>query len=139
MADVTITAANVTVGAATTRLVTGTAAQYGAGVGQGQSVYKSTTDSKWYPADADAELTAAAGGIALVPGVTDAYGVIATQGLVNMGATLAVGQVYVVSTTAGGVAPYADLGTGDFVTILGVATTTALLDVQIVVSNTAKA
>jgi hypothetical protein len=46
---------------------------------------------------------------------------------VNLGATLAVGQIYVVSATKGAIAPYADLVTNDYVIILGVATTTSLL------------
>jgi hypothetical protein len=39
---------------------------------------------------------------------------------------------------AGGIAPYADLATGDFVTILGVATTVTNLKIGILYSATAK-
>ncbi len=47
---------------------------------------------------------------------------------VNLGATLTVGTTYVVSATKGAIAPIADLTTLDYVTILGTASTTALLD-----------
>jgi hypothetical protein len=142
MADISITAANVGVGASTlkTRVV-----QFGEAVTQGQAVYVSTSDSKYYRCDADTQATAIAAGIVLSPAATNGYGLIALPAeqpglaLVNLGATLAVGTVYAVSVTAGGIAPIADLATGDYITTLGVATTTALLDLRIVVSNTAKA
>jgi hypothetical protein len=126
MADISITAANVKPGEATTKL---TRVLYGATITQGQSVYSDLTDSnKYKPADADAAASALAGGVAMTPGVSGDYGFIATEGLVNMGATLAVGQTYAVSTNAGGVCPLSDLASGDFVRILGQATTAALLD-----------
>ncbi len=143
MADISITAANVGVGASTlkTRNV-----QFGEAVTQGQAVYVSTSDSKYYKCDADTQATAIAAGIVLSPAATNGYGLIALpaeqpgQAIVNFGAgTLAVGTVYAVSTTPGGIAPIADLAAGDFITTLGVATTAALLDLRIVVSNTAKA
>lgn len=142
MADITVTAANVAVGASTlrTKIV-----QFGEAVTQGQVLYLSTSDSKYYKCDADAAASAIAECIALTPGSTNGYGLVAIaatepgKALVNLGATLAVGTVYAVSTTAGGIAPIADLASGDYITTLGVATTTALLDFQIAVSNTAKA
>jgi len=141
MADLSQTAANVAIGATTvrTRLV-----QVGEAVTQGQPVYEST-DAKWYKTDADVLASAVAGGIVLTPASTNGYALIALpdtvpgRALINLGATLAVGTVYAVSTTAGGIAPIADLASGDYITTIGTATTTALLDFQIVVSNTAKA
>lgn len=85
------------------------------------------------------------GGIALTPGVADDGGTIvlpsSTPGgsLVNLGATLAVGTVYAVSATVGGICPVADILSTQFVSIIGIATTTALLDFQPSISNTAKA
>lgn len=143
MADISQTAANVAIGGANTptRLV-----QFGEAVTQGQPVYQSTADSKYYQCDAnDGVAKAVAAGIAITPAALDGYGVIAVpastpgKSLVNLGATLAVGTVYAVSATKGGIAPIADLSSGQFITVLGVATTTALIDLQIVVSNTAKA
>jgi len=61
------------------------------------------------------------------------------RSLVNLGATLAVGTVYAVSATKGAIAPIADISSTQFVTVLGIATTTALLDFQPSISNTAKA
>ena len=60
-------------------------------------------------------------------------------GLVNLGATLVVGQVYCVSATAGAICPYADLTTGEFVCILGIATSAALLQTSYTYSSVAKA
>ena len=143
MADISQTAANVALGGANvpTRIV-----QYGESVTQGMPVYRSDADSKYYQCDAnDTAAKAVAAGIAISPGATNSYGVIALpasgpgKSLVNLGATLAVGTAYAVSAAKGAIAPIADLGTGEYITILGVATTTALLDLQIVVSNTVKA
>lgn len=141
MADLSQTPANVAIGNQNcpTRLV-----QFGEAVTQGQPLYQSASDSKWYRADADTEAAAKAGALALTPGSTDGYGLVALpsstpgRSLVNLGATLTVGEIYVVSTNVGAIAPIGDLASGDYVTVLGVATTSALLDLQIVVSNTAK-
>ena len=137
MADITVTAANVKPGEQTTSV---SRVQYGATITQGQAVYSdSTASNKYKPADADVAASALALGIAITPGVDTDYGFIATGGLVNMGATLTVGQTYVVSTNAGGVCPLSDLGSGDYVRILGQATTAALLDLFPCGGETAKA
>jgi hypothetical protein len=142
MADISITAANVAMGAATTptRVV-----QYGEAVTQGQPLYRAT-DGKWYRTDAnDGVAKAAVGAIALTPGATNAFGLVALpaatpgQSLVNLGATLAVGMPYAVSANVGGIAPIGDITSTQFVSIIGIATTTALLDFQPSISNTAKA
>lgn len=143
MADLSQTAANVAIGASTTphKIV-----QYGESVTQGMPLYKSTSDGKYYKADAnDTAAKAIAACIAITPGSADGYGLAAFPGtspgqsLVNLGATLAVGTVYAVSATVGAICPIADLTSTQYITTLGVATTTALLDLRIVVSNTAKA
>jgi hypothetical protein len=109
-------------------------------------LYRNATDGKYYRTDAnDGVAKAAVGGIALTPGATNAFGLIAlpssTPGasLVNLGATLAVGTAYAVSATVGGIAPIGDITSAQFVSIIGIATTTALLDFQPSISNTAKA
>jgi hypothetical protein len=137
MADLSQTAANVSLtdsAGVVTRLV-----QYGETVSQGMPVYKKTSDSKYWKADADAVDTASADGIALTPGAANEYGIIIESGLVDIGATLTVGATYVVSTTAGAIAPIADLASGDFTTILGVATTAGKLLLDIYESGVAKA
>lgn len=137
MADISVTAANVKLGGTSAQAQR---VQYGATVTQGQPVYSDSTDSnKYKPADADAQASAAADGIALTPGVSGDVGYIVTSGPMNVGATLVVGATYVVSTNPGGIAPIADLASGDFTTILGVATTAALLEVNINASGIAKA
>lgn len=136
MSDVTVTAANVKPVGATGNL---TRVVYGATVTQGQPVYSDASDSNEYkPADADASASAVATGIAITPGGDGEYGLIATTGQINIGGTLTQGQVYVVSTNAGGVAPYSDLGSGDYVTILGVASSSSVLDLDINATGIAK-
>jgi len=116
---------------------------YGETITQGQPVYRNSTDNKYYKADANL-VAGIATAIAITPGAADESGVIALPGttpgqcLINVGATLTVGMVYCVGATAGQIVPYADLTTGDYVTILGVAKTTALLDFMIISSGTQK-
>lgn len=135
MADLSITAANVKAGSASTRVQL---VQAGEAIDQGEPAYLAS-DGKYYQTDAnDTAIKAQAKGIAITPASTDGYFLLAVDGLINLGATLAVGQIYVCSATKGGIAPYADLTTNDFVTILGVATTTALLDINLLVSGVQK-
>lgn len=42
------------------------------------------------------------------------------SGVIDLGAVLAAGLIYIVGAGAGGVAPSADIATGNFVTILGI-------------------
>lgn len=142
MADITQTAASVALGAQTTPEKK---IQVGEAVTQGMPLYKHT-DGKWYQCDAnDGVAKAACGAIALSPGAIDGWIMAAlpstTPGasLVNLGATLAVGTVYGVSATKGAIAPIADITSTQFVSVIGIATTAALLDFQPSISNTAKA
>lgn len=134
MADLTITAANVAIANAgvTTRKV-----QVGEAVTAGQVGYLSS--NKYYLADADALATANAAGIFLTNAALDGYAILATAGTINIGATLTVGETYVVSTTAGGIAPIADLLSGDFTTVLFIADDAAEGTLNILVSGVAKA
>lgn len=131
MADISITAANVLPGS-NARTENGT---FGATVTQGQAVYLDASDGKYKLADND-NATAAVRrprGIVLNAGSNGQPGTIQTSGDITIGGTLTPGTVYVLSSTPGGIAPQADLASGDDVVILGVATsTTALaLDIQI--------
>lgn len=135
MADVSVTAASV-VKTATTIFGIGVA---GGTVTAGQPVYQDTTASnKLKPADADVLASSKVIGIAL-HGASDgqplqyAYG-----GSLTFNSAFTVGQVYVASTNAGGIAPYSDLGSGDYVTTLGVATSATNLKIGILYSATAK-
>ena len=62
----------------------------------------------------------------------------ATGGNLTFNAAFAAGDCVCVSTTVGGLAPYADLASGDFITIIGIATSTTNLKIQINASETAK-
>lgn len=135
MVDVTITAANVAKG-------TGAQVHYGtagATITAGQVVYKDTSDGdKIKLADANLNVNAArAIGIAL-------HGALAGQpiayqagGEITIGGTLVVGGIYVLSGTAGGIAPAADNVTGFFTCVLGVAKTAAILKLGLVSAGVA--
>lgn len=128
MTDLTITAASVLKGSnATTEQ--GIA---GATITAGQVVYHDqTTTGKWLLADADAASAAVRGsgklGIAL-NGAADGQPLqVLRSGDITIGATMTAGAVYHLSATAGGIAPVADLTTGDYYVLLGVASSTSVL------------
>jgi hypothetical protein len=136
MADLSITAANVGVtSSSVVELV-----QVGESVSQGQPAYKKAIDGLYYKADSNASLaTAAALGVFITAASTNGYALIVKSGSYLAGATLTVGETYVVSATAGGIAPLSDVTTGWYVTILGVASSTSTLALDIVRSGTARA
>lgn len=142
MANLSQTAANVAVGAKTTKT---DIVQVGEAVTQGMPLFRDSSNSKWYQCDSnDGIAKARCGAIALTAASADGFALVAypagavNQSLVNLGATLAVGEVYCVSRTKGAIAPYADLTSADYVTILGVARSTSLLDFQVTISDTLK-
>jgi hypothetical protein len=138
MANLSQTAASVSLtNAGGARVEQGVA---GEAITQGQPVYLLSTDSKHYQCDADlTAVEAACVGIALTPAATDEYFLIAKTGsTIDLGATLTVGQTYVVSATKGAVAPIGDLTTGAYPTILGVATTAGKLPLDILASGVVK-
>lgn len=117
MANLTVTASQVLAPTATTEGLYCAVA-----ITAGQTIYKNSS-SQWDLADADVELTA--GTVLAIATANAAPGQRidgAKEGPVTLGAGAApvLGMVYVVSTTAGGIAPYADLGSGDYVHFLGV-------------------
>lgn len=128
MADLTgITAVRVTANTQT-QLVT-----YGATVAAGQTVYIDTADNEHKLADASASATAKTRGIAITPGVDGGQGLIATGGsVILVGTTMGVGEHYVQSATSGGIAPEADLTTGNICTTIGRAETATELVINIV-------
>tara|TARA_R110000822_G_scaffold89133_3_gene206098 strand:- start:454 stop:867 length:414 start_codon:yes stop_codon:yes gene_type:complete len=129
MADITITAASVVRGP-TAKLETGTA---GATITQGQPVYRDATDGLYKLSDCNSATAAvrAVRGIALNAASTGQPLTIAKSGPVTIGATLVAGVAYYLSGTAGGICPVADLTTGDYPTVLGIATSTTVLNVDI--------
>ena len=107
--------------------------QFGETVAENDMVYQKASDGKSWKADANASLEAATSkGICLVGGAVDAWGIIATSGPVILaGVTMAIGDAYYLSRTAGKIMPQADLQAGDYVSYLGNATTALILDLSI--------
>lgn len=136
MADISVTAANV--GVTTDSVVE--LVQVGETVTQGQPGYKKASDGLYYKADANASsATAAALGVFVTGASTNGYALLCRSGSYLAGATLTVGETYVVSATAGGIAPLSDVTTGWYVTILGVASSASTLALSIFRSGTARA
>lgn len=136
MADISVTASAVQK-TSTTTVRKGVA---GGTVTAGQPIYKDSTDNNdLKPAQADTAAKSKAIGVAL-HGASDGQPLeYATRGDVTFNAVLTVGQVYVVSdAAAGGIAPVADLASGDYPTLLGVATTTTNLKLGILAAEVAK-
>jgi hypothetical protein len=125
MADLSITAANVaqTGGEPSKK---GIAADT---ITQGQALYKNTAGAL-VRCDADVLASAAFAGIALNAASSGQPVDYAPPGAtVNIGATTTKNTYYVVSTTAGGIAPSADLASGDYITLLFVGNGTAIVTV----------
>ena len=133
MADLTITVSNLVAGTGATT-ATGTA---GETIAAGDAVYIDSTDNgnlKKCQHDGTAA-EAAAVGIALAAAADDATVTYITEGDLCFGTLLAIGTVYVVSATPGLIAVAADAGSADYLTVLGVATGTAVLSVKIIQSE----
>lgn len=133
MADLSITAANVDLLSGSERQGT-----FGATVTAGQAVYKDTADNndlKLAQADGTA-LEATVAGIALNGGADGQPGDYQTAGVIDIGATATEGEIYVLSQTAGGICPEADIVTeDDYVTIIGVGNSDGNISLNIHVSG----
>lgn len=137
MADLTVTATSVVKG---TGAVINKDYLAGETITAGQAVYLKESDGKLWKAQADGTAAEAAFiGIALNGAAAGQPVVILTSGSCTIGATVAVGGVYCVSATAGGICPVADLVSSDYVTIIGYGSTTAILYVDPVISGIEKA
>lgn len=136
MADITVTAASVVKASGTA--ISGT---LGETVTAGQTVYLKSADSRYWKALTTSAETSGSGGlgIALNGGAAGQPVSIQTSGVITIGATVAVGTIYVLSDTAGGICPAADNGSADYVTILGIASTTGAITLGISASGIAKA
>lgn len=121
MADLSQTPANVESGSdAITQRV-----QAGEALEAGMPVYLSSSDGKYYKADADDSSKYDAIGVALCGASADGYFIIQTAGDMVVGATTTQGEVYVVSDTAGSIAPCTDLTTDWYPCIVGIAKDTS--------------
>lgn len=96
----------------------------------GQMVYRDSSTGKYMKADADAATAAARNprGIAL-NGASDGQPLqIQTKGDVTLNAVLTAGTSYYLSgATAGGIAPLADVGSGEYYVLIGLAKSTTVL------------
>jgi hypothetical protein len=128
MADLAITAASVMAGADAV-LEHG---RFGDTIIQGKVVFRDVDTLRYEIADNDgATALKTARGIALNAGADGQPGTIHRQGDLTIGAVLVPGTKYCLSSTAGGICPQADLGSGDKVVIIGVAKSAAVLTVNI--------
>ena len=126
MTDISITAANVVAGADPTK-EHGIA---GATITAGQVVYRDATTRQYMLADSNSATAAARQprGIAL-------HGASANQPLtiqkepgdITIGATLTAGVTYYLSDTPGGICPLADVGSGEYACVVGIAKSTSVL------------
>ena len=129
MTDVSITPANVVPGANAVK-ERGTA---GATITAGQAVYRHNTTKKYLLADTDSATAAVreTRGIAL-NGASDGQPLtIQKGGLITIGGTVTPGVAYYLSGTAGGIAPIADVASGDYPGLIGMATTAAIINITL--------
>lgn len=135
MSDLTITAASVAANS-------GSSVEHGvaaAALTAGQAVYKDDTTGRFGLADSN---SATAGvrvpvGIALHAAATGQPIAVATKGPITIGATLTPGTIYTLSETPGGIQPSADLGSGEYTSVLGMATSASVLTLKIQSSGAA--
>lgn len=131
--DLTITEANVTLGTADSGSSGSKTVRYGATLGKMQAVYSDSTDNgDWKKANCGAEATSSVGGVTLSSGVDGGNGQVITDGPVVPGATLTVGETYVLSSVDGKIMKSSDLTSGDYITtiFLAISTTEAIMTIR---------
>ena len=134
MADLVITAASVDRVSGSQRT-----AEAGVAITAGDCVYIDTAGLVQLCQKDVSAIVADATGFALSDAAAGQPVTYQVSGVINIGATLAVGEVYVVGAAAGGIAPVADVVTTDFATVLGVAISAANLQIGINASGVAAA
>lgn len=131
MTDLAITATGVVAGANSTQAD----GILGETVTAGQAIFKKLADSKWYKADSNGTTPAEIkqpGGIALNGGAINQPVRIHKSGDITLaGATMAPGAAFYLSDTAGGICPFADVGSGETVAQIGIAKSATVLMVDI--------
>lgn len=136
MADLTITPANVVSGSGARMAPEAVA---GETITAGKAVYKSSTTHKWMLADSNSATAEARvpDGIALNGAALNQPLAVQASGPITIGATLTAGTDYWTSDTPGGLCPRADIGSGEYATLVGVATSTSVLNIDIQATGTA--
>ncbi len=129
MSDLSITAANVVAGS---NAVIDRAHAAGETITAGNAVYLGSS-GKWMLADSNSATAAAktAGGIALNGASLNQPLAVQKSGDITIGATLTAGARYYLSETAGGIQPEADLASGEYVCLIGLAKSTTVLAISI--------
>jgi hypothetical protein len=125
MADLTITATLVVAGA---NAVTDYGSA-GEAIAAGKEIYLSSTTKKLMLADSNSATVEArkAIGTALNGGALDQPIKFQKAGDITIGATLTPGLAYYLSDTPGGICPVADVGTGEYVQLVGMAKSASVL------------
>jgi predicted transcriptional regulator len=133
MADLVVTATSV-VAYGGARKQTGVA---GEAITAGQAIYKKAADGRLWKADCTSAAKAAAVGVALNGGAAGQPIAYVRSGGLNPGATVAVGTVYGVTDTAGGIGAISERAAADYVTLLGVAVTASRIALALNASGVA--
>lgn len=127
MADISITAANVVAGSNAV-IEHGTS---GATIVAGKVVYKAAATKRWMLADsndATAEVRGANGLAIALNGASAGQPItVQTDGDITIGGALTAGVAYYLSDTPGGICPVADVGSGEYSVVLGIAESAAVL------------
>jgi hypothetical protein len=131
MTAISITAANVLkgTGAITQNVV------WGGTVTAGMAVYE-MSDGRFAAGDSDtSSTTATVAGVALTGGGAGQPGVIQTGGRITIGGTVTVGESYYLGDANGSIIPYGDRASSDYVSLVGIGVTTAIIDLRILNSG----
>lgn len=135
MADLTQTPANVASGSGASTQTRNAAAAITAG----DAVYVDSSGTLSLCENDQTATEAACAGIALNDAAAGQPVVYQVSGQINIGATLTAGEVYVVGGAAGAIAPVADVVATEYMTIIGVAISTSLIEMGILPSGVASA
>lgn len=129
MVDYSVTPANVIAGSNASR-VSGSA---GETIAAGKAVVLSPTTKKWMLADSNSATAAlrVAQGVALNGAALDQPLQVATRGDVTVGAVLTANVAVYLSDTPGGLCPVADVGSGEYPCMMGMAKSTSVLTLNI--------
>lgn len=133
MADLTITAAN-TLAGKDGKFRT---AKAGEAITAGEALYLDSSGKALLAQHDGTAAEALVVGISLGAAALGAVVEYITEGELAMGTILTAGVVYVLSATAGAIAAVGDPGSADYMTVLGVAKSTAVLSVKITIGETA--
>lgn len=129
MADIVITPSAVLAGSNAER----DAGIAGETITAGKAIYLAAATNRWMLADSNAASAEARQAKAIALNGASAGQPVAFQksGDITIGGTLVAGQAVYLSDTPGGLCPLADVGTGEYVVLIGLAKTTGVLSIDI--------